>query len=262
VARDRSLVSQDDIYSHGADHFVLCAASIDDIYGVTIAEVGDALDRAQADDATLHLYTHTPGLTVAMATLEGTLAAVSVRGMRFATYDDLNAGEVPGSLALSFDDHAVAAWSAMRPMLDHHGARVTFFISSFLTLTDDERAQIQQLADDGHDIEYHSTNHFDAVSYSMAAGMDAYLDDDIVPGLDAIGAAGYTTPIFAYPYGDWDARVGAAVRAAGFRAARGMGDGPVNTPANRFALKSVLATDDMPAFARALGDGAAPALPR
>ena len=211
AACDATLATHDDVFSRGADHLVLCAQSIDDTYGLGVPEIADALDRADADGTTLHLYTHTPGETVAMTTLEGVLAAVTDRHMQFATYDDLNAGEVPGSLALSFDDHAVAAWSAMRPMLDHHGARVTFFISSFLTLTDDERAQIQQLADDGHDIEYHSTNHFDAVSYSMAAGMDAYLDDDIVPGLDAIGAAGYTTPIFAYPYGARDDATDAAL---------------------------------------------------
>jgi peptidoglycan/xylan/chitin deacetylase (PgdA/CDA1 family) len=208
---DRSLVSQDDIYSHGADHFVLCAASIDDIYGVTVAEVGDALDRAQADDATLHLYTHTPGLTVAMATLEGTLAAVSGRGMRFATYDDLSAGEVPGSLALSFDDHAIATWTAMRPLLDRHHARVTFFVSTFLTLSEDEHAQLQQLAADGHDIEYHSTSHLDAEAYSNANGIDAYLADDIVPALDAMRAAGYATTIFAYPFGTRTAATDAAL---------------------------------------------------
>jgi hypothetical protein len=211
VACDATLASRDDVFSHGADHLVLCAENIDDVYGVGVPEIADALDRAEADGATLHLYTHTPGKTVAMTKIEGVLAAVADRHMQFATYDDLNAGEVPGSLALSFDDHAVAAWTAMRPVLDHYGARVTFFISTFLTLTDDERAQVQQLADDGHDIEYHSTNHFDAVSYSMTVGMNTYLDDDIFPALDAMHAAGYATPIFAYPHGARDDDTDAAL---------------------------------------------------
>jgi beta-phosphoglucomutase-like phosphatase (HAD superfamily) len=45
----------------------------------------------------------------------------------------------------------------------------------------------------------------------MAAGMDTYLADDIVPGLDAIRAAGYATPIFAYPYGARDDATDAAL---------------------------------------------------
>jgi len=44
---------------------------------------------------------------------------------------------------------------------------------------------------------------------------------------------------------------------AGFKAARGMGDGPLNTHATLYALKVVLSTDDMPAFERAL-DGHVP----
>jgi hypothetical protein len=208
---DTSLASHDDIYSHGADHFVLCAASIDDTYGITVAEIGDALDRAQADDATLHLYTHTPGETIAIATLEGTLAAVAAREMRFATYDDLSGGEVPGSLALSFDDRGIAAWTAMRPLLDRYHARVTFFISGFLTLSEDERAQIQQLAADGHDIEYHSTSHLDAEEYATANGVDAYLAADIIPALEAMRADGYATTIFAYPFGTRTAATDAAL---------------------------------------------------
>jgi peptidoglycan/xylan/chitin deacetylase (PgdA/CDA1 family) len=65
---------------------------------------------------------------------------------------------------------------------------------------------------------------------------------------------GTTPDLFAYPYGDWDDRVAAAVRAAGFRAARGMGDGPLNTHGTLFALKCILTTDDMQAFERDLGD--------
>jgi hypothetical protein len=211
VACDASLATHGDIYSRGADHLVLCAQNIDDSYGIGVAEIADALDRADADGTTLHLYTHTPGETVAITTIEGVLAAVADRHMQFATYSDLNVGEVPGSLALAFDDDAVAAWTAIRPLLDRYDARVTFFISGFLRFTDDTRAQIQQLADDGHDIEYHSTNHLDAVAYSMAVGMDAYLDDDIVPALDAMRAAGHATPIFAYPGGARDDATDAAL---------------------------------------------------
>ena len=206
-----SLASHDEIYSHGADHLVLCAQSIDDAYHLTADDIGEALDRAKADGATLHLYTHVPGETIATSAIEDVLAAVAERGMSFTTYEELETGEVPGSLALAFDDHSVAAWFALRPMLDHYRARVTFFVSAFVTLGDDELADLAELAGDGHDIEYHSTGHFDAVSYSTMFGIDAYLATDIVPALDAMRAAGYTPTVFAYPYGARDAATDAAL---------------------------------------------------
>jgi hypothetical protein len=206
-----TLASHDEIYSHGADHLALCAQNIDDAYRISTAEIADALDRAQADGATLHLYTHIPGDTISTGAVEGVLSAVAERSMSFATYDELSAGEVPGSLALAFDDHSVAAWFALRPMLDHYHAHVTFFVSAFLTLGDDELADLEQLAGDGHDIEYHSTGHFDAVSYSTMFGIDAYLATDIIPALDAMRAAGYTPTVFAYPYGARNAATDAAL---------------------------------------------------
>jgi hypothetical protein len=206
-----SLASHDEIYSRGADHFVLCAQSIDDAYHISVDDIGDALDRAQADDTTLHLYAHVPGETIATSAIEAVLAAVVERDMRFATYSELETGEVPGSLALSFDDHSVAAWYALRPLLDRHRARVTFFVSAFATLAADEVTELEQLAADGHDIEFHSTGHFDAVSYSTMFGMDEYLAVEIVPALDAMRAAGYAPTVFAYPFGARNAATDAAL---------------------------------------------------
>jgi hypothetical protein len=206
-----SLASADEIYSRGADHFVLCAHNIDDRYHTSVDDIGDALDRAKADGTTLHLYAHIPGETVAISAIEDVLAAVAERGMSFATYQELETGEVPGSLALAFDDHSVTAWFALRPMFERYRARVTFFISAFLTLAGDELAALEQLYADGHDIEFHSTSHFDAVEYSTMFGMDEYLAVEIVPGLDAMRAAGYAPTIFAYPRGARNAATDAAL---------------------------------------------------
>src|SRR5690242_19457537 len=97
AACDTPLISHDNIYSRGADHLVLCAQNIDDTNYISVAEIAEALDRAKTDGTTLHLYTHTPGVTVSTSTIEGALAAVTERGMHFATYEELSAGEVPGS---------------------------------------------------------------------------------------------------------------------------------------------------------------------
>ena len=69
---------------------------------------------------------------------------------------------------------------------------------------------------------------------------------------DLAHQTGVTPHLFAYPYGAWNARVAAAVRAAGFDAARGMADGDVRPRSDLNALPAVLATDDTAAFAREL----------
>jgi peptidoglycan/xylan/chitin deacetylase (PgdA/CDA1 family) len=133
------------------------------------------------------------------------------KGIELVTYEELTLHPVPGSLALSFDDHAVASWSALRPMFASYHAQVTFFVSLFTELSDDERAQLRQLADDGHDIEYHTTNHLNAVDYAAAHGVAGYVADEIVPALDAMRAAGYATTVFAYPFGARNAEIDEAL---------------------------------------------------
>jgi hypothetical protein len=205
-----SLSDYSDSYSRG-EHFVLCSSSIDDAHHVGSEQIGDALARAMADGTTLHLYAHNPGETVRLKVIEDLLAAAVEHGAEFTTYDQLNAGLATGALALSFDDHSIASWAALRPMFARHGARVTFFISEFLGLTTEQRAELRQLSDDGHDIEYHSTQHLNAVDYAAAHGLDGYVADEILPALDAMRADGYPTTVFAYPFGARNAATDAAL---------------------------------------------------
>lgn len=195
------LSDHDEIYSRGADHFVLCAQSIDDTYQISTDEISDALGRAKADGTTLHLYAHTPDETIATSAIEGVLEAAARQGVELTTYEALGEHAVPGSLALAFDDNSIAQWTALRPLLTRHGARVTFFVSGFPAASADDRAALRQLADDGHDIEFHSVAHLKADEYVAAHGAEAYLAAEILPGLEAMHAEGYTAGVFAYPHG-------------------------------------------------------------
>lgn len=202
---DATLVDMDEIYTRGAPRFVMCGMTIDDKSSASLDAIGGALDRAQIDGTTVLLYAHKPGdmpnQTVDPSTVELALAGVVDRGMQFATYKDLDAGEVPGSLALAFDDRDLDGWTALRPTFQHYGARVTFFVSEYMFFTDAQKAQVRQLADDGHDIEYHSMHHYNAANYAADHGADAYIADDILPGLMQMRADGYDAKIFAYPFG-------------------------------------------------------------
>jgi hypothetical protein len=198
---DATLAEYDDIYERGAPTYVECAMSIDDKSAVSYDEIGAALDRAQLDGTTLELYAHKPVITIEPSTIDIVLASVADRGMKFATYADLSDHQVPGSLCLSFDDDDVDGWTSLRPIFLRYGARATFFVTRYPEMTDSEKAELRQLADDGHDIEYHGTHHVDAAAYSAANGIDAWLAYEITPGLAAMRADGWNPILFAYPHG-------------------------------------------------------------
>lgn len=200
---DHSLAHHDNVYSRGPDRFVWCGFSIDTSTRnhAGVDEITSAMQRAVLEGTTLHLYAHAPGKTIDTDTLERVLAAAAALGVTLTTYDELNTREVPGSVALSFDDSYLDSWMAIRPMLSKYHAHVTFFVAFFPGFNAMQRDQLRQLAEDGHDIEYHSTNHFDAVQFTDEYGIDEYIATDIMPGLTAMRAAGYAARTFAYPKG-------------------------------------------------------------
>jgi peptidoglycan/xylan/chitin deacetylase (PgdA/CDA1 family) len=99
----------------------------------------------------------------------------------------------------------------MRPLFDHYGARITFFVDGYAGLDAGAKAQLADLAADGHDIEYHSVAHHNAETYAAANGVAAYVDADIRPGLDAMRADGWDPIVFAYPHGARTAETDAAL---------------------------------------------------
>ena len=162
-------------------------------------------------------------------------------------------GKLPDrAVVITFDDGWKEQYEDAFRILKQYGFTATFFVYTSAIglgpafMTWDELREMQRA---GMTIGAHSRTHPELTKPAVSLVEEINGSrDDIQKNL------GVVPSLFAYPYGDWDPRVAAAVRAAGFRAARGMGDGPVNTPANRFALRSVLATGDMTAFERALGD--------
>lgn len=158
----------------------------------------------------------------------------------------------PRAVVITFDDGWQSQYDDAFGVLKQYRFTATFFVytsaigngSGFMTW--DELREMQRA---GMTIGAHSRTHPEMTKQGVSLANEiAGSRADIQKNL------GTTPDLFAYPYGDWDDRVAAAVRAAGFRAARGMGDGPLNTHATLFALKCVLTTDDMQAFERALGD--------
>jgi peptidoglycan/xylan/chitin deacetylase (PgdA/CDA1 family) len=160
-------------------------------------------------------------------------------------------GVPPRSVVITFDDGWETQYAVAFPILRQLHFTATFFIFSQPIGVDPGYmtwAQIKELQAGGMTIAAHSRTHPKLTLPSVAlAGEVAGSRGDLQREL------GTVPDIFAYPYGIWDDRVASAVRAAGFQAARALSGGEWNSASNLYALHSVLATDNMQLFERALG---------
>jgi len=157
----------------------------------------------------------------------------------------------PHAVAITFDDGWLSQFDNALPILEQLHFTATFFIVThqvgegalFMSLGD-----LKALQREGMTIESHTRTHPDLDKVS-----DAQLRDEVAGSRrDLQKMLGTAPDLIAYPYGAWSKRVAAAVQGAGYRAARALGGGIANTGADRYALHSVLATDDMAAFERDL----------
>lgn len=165
--------------------------------------------------------------------------------------------ELPaGAVVITFDDGWKDQFTQAFPILKEHGYTATFFVytdaisngPAFMTWDD-----LRTLQQAGMTIGSHSRTH------PMLTVRGVALTEEIDGSRqDIMRHLGTEPEFFAYPYGDWNRHIADVVQTAGYIGARGMGDGPVNKSSDRFAIKSILATEDMQAFARDVGGPDAP----
>jgi peptidoglycan/xylan/chitin deacetylase (PgdA/CDA1 family) len=198
----RDLGDIDGIFYNGDGRKVHCGADLDTRAGNDTGSIDTALERAAHDGVVVELYAHKPGITVPIDRIDHVLARAQELGLSFYTYRDFAEGASAGpGLALSFDDSSTQQWTDIRPLLAQYGARLTFFVSRYPTMTDDQHAQIDQLGADGHDIAAHSVLHLRAPDYVDANGLAAYMHDEAQPSIDLLEAAGHHVTAYAYPFG-------------------------------------------------------------
>ncbi len=123
----------------------------------------------------------------------------------------LAGGPLPAKpVVLTFDDGRASQWDAVQE-LNARGMTGVFFVQGGgVGLS---AAQLRQIAAWGHEIEAHSMTHADLTRLS-----DAQLRYEVAGAKQALeGQLGLPIRYFAYPYGAYDARVIAAVAAAGYQ---------------------------------------------
>ena len=111
-------------------------------------------------------------------------------------------------VAITFDDDTVDQWYATRSIFQKYNAHATFFVSGFASLDQSEIDKLKILQAEGHEIAYHGYNHVDEVEYIQDNSLNAYMNDEIIRGVNLMKSKGLNPVDFAYPFGsdDPDAR--------------------------------------------------------
>jgi peptidoglycan-N-acetylglucosamine deacetylase len=105
------------------------------------------------------------------------------------------------AIALTFDDSYVDDWHKMIPLLDSFNAKATFYVSNYNWFGATQKKKLKDLQAHGHEIAFHTTNHYNLDEYMKNCKMDVLLKKEIWDGLEKMKADGYNCRTFAYPYG-------------------------------------------------------------
>jgi peptidoglycan/xylan/chitin deacetylase (PgdA/CDA1 family) len=184
-------------------------------------------------------FTQRRGLTLPIRVFSRQLAELQAAGFRSATLDD--APGAPGRIWLTFDDGDASALAAIES-LGTHGFRATqFLVASRIGGVNDwdrtgaplmSEAQVRKWLAAGHAIGSHSMTHARLTSLPPAAAHEEIhasrrrLEDFF----------GVEVQMFAYPWGEWNARLADDVTAAGYRAAFTTDAGINSRATNAFAM--------------------------
>jgi len=123
-------------------------------------------------------------------------------------------------IAISFDDHFINDWYALRPLFQKYDAKVTFFLTCPDTFTPDEIVKIKQLQKDGHEIGFHGTVHGNAKEMLKSQGPQKYIEIELEPGLKHLAQIGINPTSYAHPGGNHTNQADSILLAHGFKILR------------------------------------------
>jgi peptidoglycan/xylan/chitin deacetylase (PgdA/CDA1 family) len=109
--------------------------------------------------------------------------------------------DTAAGVCISFDDRSVEEWQEVVELLRDHGAKATFFITQFDSLTEKEISILKGFESYGNEIGSHGYNHINAEAQIKKHGYQWYIENEITPSIKKMEAEGFTIKSFAYPYG-------------------------------------------------------------
>ena len=106
-------------------------------------------------------------------------------------------------IALTFDDDRIDNWFKYLPYLDSADVKATFYICKYNRLTAEQKNKLAIIQSHGHEIAFHSTNHYNMMDYvyKYKHTVDELIQNEIEGGLKMMNKDGFYPTTFAYPYG-------------------------------------------------------------
>lgn len=106
-------------------------------------------------------------------------------------------------IALTFDDDRVDNWFVYLPLLDSANVKATFYICKYNRFTADQKRKLVIIQSHGHEIAFHSTNHYNMMDYvyKYKHTIEELMQKEIVDGLKLMNRDGFYPTTFAYPMG-------------------------------------------------------------
>lgn len=187
-------------FTDGLGSHVFCSKGLDRTHEWPHDELAASLEHALDAKVVLQTFAHAPTLDLAEYVADFDWATAN--GVKMVTFKDIASGFKGAGWAFTIDDDEVDTWYAWRERLRQHHVRATFFVTRYDKLTDAQKAELRELAKDGHDIEAHGVAHANALDYVKLHSLDAYVRDEVMPSSTAL--AEFQPIAFAYPYGAHD----------------------------------------------------------
>src|SRR5208282_6179759 len=206
----------------------------------------------QSDTIAVRRYIATPG------TLEQELAHMHDSGFVSVTFDDLvahitkNTPLTPRPVIMSFNNHWESQYTYALPLLKRYGFTATFYIWVSVVGMKHHMSwdEIRALRAAGMQIGCHSMTH----PYLTRVEKDETLRREIYEAKQIIeDRVGVSVTTFAYPFGQYNKRVVAMVKAAGFTSARSTWPGVVHSQEGLFSLTGLLQTPFEPSLVATMG---------
>jgi peptidoglycan/xylan/chitin deacetylase (PgdA/CDA1 family) len=110
-------------------------------------------------------------------------------------------GDIEGGLILTFDDNYVDDWYRFLPVLDSFGAKATFYVSHYTTLTREQKNKLKIIEAHGNEIAFHTTHHANLVNLLKTRSFNEVMRQEVRVALDSMHKDGFYPKNFAYPYG-------------------------------------------------------------
>lgn len=201
----------------------------------------------ESDSPSVRRYIATP------QTLESELAYLHDAGYTSITFDQLaahissEAPLPPKPVIISFDDDWENQYTYAFPLLKKYGFTATFYIWVAVVGMKHHMTweEIKALADAGMQIGCHTIHH----PYLTRISEEATLRREIHGAKNLIEAKiGVPVTSIAYPFGQYDARVVAAVKEAGFTTARTTWPGVIHAQEGLYSLTGLIRTESEPSL--------------